>query len=207
MADNATLLFDVEGKPETLHSSLGAFSPLYPSPKSRELVFYKQDPNPDPRLPPLRTTLAGVRLPAGPGPFLVLLAPSGPGAPTPLQTRVVDHSLSEHPAGTYRVFNFSRRRLAATVAEMKFTLERGQSERAPYPPTRKAWLQVAADEGPGGWLLVSSSPHVVGGADSRTTVFLVDLPPSVLDPEPKGIVVRRIREQITTDAAGVKHVQ
>lgn len=208
MADTATFLFDVENKQETLYATAGAFSRLYPSPPTRELVFYKQEPNPDPRLPALKVPLARAIIPAGPGPFLVLLASAGPGAPLPFQTRVIDHSLAQHPPGTYRVFNFSRRRLAVNLADVKFILARGQEERAPYPPTRKAWLQVAADEGRNGWLPVSGSPHVVGAAtDSRTTVFLVDIPPSELDPAPKGIVVRRIRESITTDEAGVRHVR
>lgn len=208
MADVATLFYDVGSKREYVNAGVGAFSRSYAAPKSREVLLYTEKPAADAAEPPLRVPLARARLPGEkPGPFLILLAPQSAGADSAFAATVVDHSLDTHPAATYWVSNFSKRRLAVNVADTDLVLAPGQSGKAPYPSTRKAWLKVAAQDAQGGWTLLSSSPHAVGGADSRTTVFLVDIPPSERDPSPLGIVVRRIREQITTDGAGVAHIR
>lgn len=207
MSDVETFLFDIDKKKETLYATIGAFSPLYVAPKSREVLFYKEVPNPDPKLPPLKVPLAKAQLPANnPGPFLILVYPSPSGSPLPLQTLVINNSLKDYPANSYRVFNFSKRRLAVNLAEQNLVLDTRQSAQVPYPNTRKAWLKVAAAENDGSWLLVNSGTHAVG-TDSRTTIFLVDIPPSTLDPDPKGIVARRIRETIVTDDQGIQHLR
>ncbi len=201
-----TFLFDVEKKKEMLSAAAGSFSRLYPAPKNREVLFYREVPHPDPQRQPVKTPVARAKLPAQPGPFLILLVKNPPGAELAYQTAVFDQSLDAHPASTYRVFNFSKRRLAVNIADTQMVLPTHEHQTAPYPATRKAWLQVAADEQPDGWLLVSSSPHPVG-TNSRTTIFLVDIAPSALDPNPKGIVARRIRESIYTDDQGAQHVR
>jgi len=207
MSDVETFLFDINKKKETVYASVGAFSPLYPAPPSRDLLLYKEEPNPDPKLPPTKVPLAKAKLPGdGPGPFLILVHRTAAGAALPYETTVINHSLLDHPANTFRVFNFSKRRLAVNLADQNLILEKGQSDRVPYPNTRKTWLKVAANEDDGNWLLVSSSPHSVG-TDSRTTIFLVDIAPSALDQNPKGLIARRIRETIYTDDAGVQHVR
>jgi len=207
MAGVVTFLFDVDKKTEVLNPGVGTFSRLYNAPKNRELLFYKEVPNPDPKLPPTKVPVTKARLPAGqPGPFLILLVKNPSGAELEYASFVIDHSLEAHPAKTYRVFNYSKRRLAVNLADTKLLLATTEHGTVPYPATRKAWLQVAADEKADGWLLVSSSPHPVAD-HSRTTIFLVDIPPSPLDPNPKGIVARRIRETITTDDKGVQHIQ
>lgn len=207
MSDVETFLFDIEKKQETLYASLGAFSPLYSAPASRELLFYKEEPNPDPKLPPRKVPLAKATLPSNnPGPFLIIIHRTNTGAPLPYEAVVIKHSLADHPVNTYRVFNFSKRRLAVNLADQNLILTRGESRQVSYPNTRKAWLKVAANEDGDNWLLVSSSPHVIG-TDSRTTIFLVDISASELDPNPKGLIARRIRETITTDDKGIQHVQ
>jgi hypothetical protein len=207
MSGVVTFLFDVEKKQEVLNPGIGSFSRLYPSPRNREIVFYREVPNSDPKLPPSKVPVAKAKLPPQkPGPFLIMLADNPTGSELEFSTLVIDHSLEVHPANTYRTFNFSKRRLAVNIADTKMLLDRGVSQTAPYPSTRKAWLQVAADENEDGWLLVSSSAHPVG-TDTRTTIFLVDIAPSALDPNPKGIVARRIRESITTDEKGVQQIR
>ncbi|GHB96690.1 hypothetical protein GCM10007047_10750 [Cerasicoccus arenae] len=205
MSDLATLFYDVDGKKEVIHAGLGAFSRLYPSPSNRRVVFYREDPNPDPRKPPIKATVADATLPSGEGPYLVLLISNPSPEGFPFSTLVIDHSLKVHPANNYRVFNFSKRRMAVRLAEKDMLLNRGESETVPYPDARKAWLKVAADE-EGSWLVVTSSSHSVG-SDSRTTVFIVDIPPSERDPDPKGVVARRMRERIVTDEFGEQHVK
>jgi hypothetical protein len=202
-----TFFFDIDKTQETLNAGVGSFSRLYPVPRNREVVFYKEVPDSDPAKPPVKAPLAKSRIPAGqPGPFLILLSRNPAGSTLEFSTLVIDQSLTAHTSGTYRVFNFSKRRLAIRLADADMILSTGQSDKVPYPDSRKAWLKVAADEKDDGWLLVSSSPHVVG-SNSRTTIFLVDIPPSERDPNPKGIVARRIRETITTDDKGIQHVQ
>lgn len=207
MSGVETFYFDVEKKKESISAGLGSFSRLYPAPASRAVVFYQEIPNPtDPTRAPARKNIARAILPGkSPGPFLIILAPAPPGSENAYDTRVFDSSLEAHPSGSYRVFNFSRRRMAVNIADTKMVLDRGAHQNAVYPSASKAWLQVAAEKPDGGWLLVSGSAHPVA-PDSRTTVFLVDIPPSERDPSPLGIVVRRIREQITTDGAGVAHI-
>ena len=207
MAQVETFFFDVEKKKEQLNACVGSLSRLYPAPKNREIVFYAEVPNADPKLPPAKVPLSKAVLPPhNPGPFLILLRKNPGGSELKFTTLVIDNSLESYPANTYRVFNFSKRRLAVRLAEKNLVLASGQSQTVPYPDTRKAWLQVAADENGAGWLLVSSSAQPVG-TNSRTTVFLVDLAASEFDPNPKGIIARRMRETIITDDKGVQHVQ
>ncbi len=207
MSEVETVLFDIGKTKEILTASVGSLSRLYPAPKTGDIVFYKEVPNADPKLPSIKVPLAKAQLPAQkPGPFLILINRNPPGAELEFSTLVIDHSLEKFPANTYRVYNYSKRRLAVRLANVNAVLNSGQSESIPYPNARKAWLKVAADEKEEGWLLVSSSPQPVG-ANTRTTVFLVDLKPSVLDPDPKGIMDRQMRERIYTDDAGVQHVR
>jgi hypothetical protein len=202
-----TFLFDIDKKKEVLSPGAGSFSRLYPAPKNRTIVFYQETPASDPKLPPAKTPVARATLPAEKsGPFLIVLAPGAPGAELPFNTLVIDHSLEAHPVGSYRVFNFSKRRLAVNLADVKMVLAPGEHGAAPYPAAKKGWLQVAAEENQSGWLLVSSSPHPVG-IGCRTTVFLVDIAPSPQDPDPKGIIVRRINESTYADAAGALHLR
>lgn len=207
MTDLATLFYDADKTKEIVNAGVGSFSRIYTAPKNRLVVLYTEVPNADPALPPKKVILAKAQLPAQkPGPFLIMLNKNPAGAEMEFSTMVLDHSLEAHPAQTYLVFNFSKRRLAVNLADTNLVLSTGQSEKVAYPDTRKAWLKIAADEQTDGWLLVSSSPHAVG-ANTRTTVFIVDIPPSERDPNPKGIVARRIRETIYTDDAGVHHVR
>ncbi len=96
--------------------------------------------------------------------------------------------------------------MAVQLAGQEMLLSRTQSQIVPYSEDHEAWLKVAAENDKEGWLVVTSSSHAVG-ADSRTTIFLIDIPPSERDPDPLGIVVRKMREQIVEDEFGVKHVQ
>jgi hypothetical protein len=207
MTDVASVLYDVEKKQEVVNAGVGTFSRIYDAPKNREVVLYTEIPNPDPSLPPAKVVVAKALLPAGKaGPFLIMLNKNPPGSEHEFSSLVIDHSLETHPIKTYLVFNFSKRRLAVSLAEKNLVLTTGASDLVSYPDSRKAWLKVAADEKSDGWLLVSSSPHAVG-TDTRTTIFLVDIPPSPLDPNPKGIVARRIRETVYTDDSGVQHIR
>lgn len=206
MADVAKLLYDIDGKEETVYATTKSFSQLYPIPPDRRLRFYREEPNPEPGKPPLRITIAEGQLPKGMGPFLVLLSKNPTDSQPEYEMYVIDQSLDTFPENHYRIFNFSDRRMAVQLAGQEMLLSRTQSQIVPYSEDHEAWLKVAAENDKEGWLVVTSSSHAVG-ADSRTTIFLIDIPPSERDPDPLGIVVRKMREQIVEDEFGVKHVQ
>lgn len=206
LADFATLFYDINGEKEIIDVGLGTFSQLYPASADRKLVFYREEQNPDPSLPPIKVPIAKATLPGSEGPFLVLLLDTPSSEGLEHSTAVIKHSLNAHPANTYRVFNFSKRRMAVRLADKDMLLSRGESDTVAFPNTRKAWLKVAADNKDSGWLVVTSSSHNVG-SDARTTVFIVDIPASKRDPNPKGVVVRRMRERITTNEFGEQYVR
>jgi hypothetical protein len=207
MSNVETFFYDVEKNQEQLNVGLGSLSQLYPAPESRVVTFYKVSPNPVPLQPPLKVPLARSVLPGQSiGPFLIILDRNPSGSGLEFSSLVVETSLEKFPANTYQVFNYSRRRLAVQLSETNFLVARGESRIVPYPNTRKAWLKVAAEESADDWLVVSGSPHPVG-MNTRTTIFLVDMPTSEEGLVSKGIVVRRIRENIFTDEKGVQHVR
>lgn len=206
LTDTTSVFYDGEDEKETLRIGIGTFTRLYPAPRDRKVELYTEESNPDPTKPPIRVPLAKATLPSGEGPFLVILYQNRDGSGLTYDTTVIDHSLNAHPTDNYRTFNYSKRNLAVQLAEKEFLLKKGQSENVPYPNTRKAWLKVAADDQKNGWLVVTSSPHVVGN-NSRTTIFLVDLPSTERDPDPKGIAVRRIKERILTNEFGEQYVR
>lgn len=204
--DLPMLFYDVDGEKEIINVGMSTLSTLLPAPPDRRLRFYREEPNPDPLLPPLKVTIAEAKLPSKTGPFLVVLVKSKTSSTYEYETLVVDQSLDAHPEDTYRVFNFSKRRLAVRLADKDMVLDRGHSEIVPYPDTRKTRLKIAAADDQNGWLLVKSSSHVVG-SNARTIILIVDIPPSERDPDPKGVIARQMRERIVTDEFGVKHVQ
>lgn len=206
LAKLATLFYDYNDELKVVNAGLGSFSPLYPAPVDRNLLFYREEPNPDPTKPPIKVTIAEAKLPASEGPFLLLLKNSASASELEFDLIVVDHSLNAHPVNHYRVFNFSKRRMAIRLAEQDMLLDSGKSGTVLYPNNSKAWLKVAAENEKEGWLVVTSSSHAVG-TDSRTTVFLVDILPSERDPDPLGIVVRKMRERIVKDELGQRRVQ
>tara|TARA_R100000027_G_scaffold27497_2_gene19900 strand:+ start:3006 stop:3629 length:624 start_codon:yes stop_codon:yes gene_type:complete len=207
MSDIETVLFDTDEEQVVLTASVATFSRLLPAPKDGNILFYKETPNPEPGEPPIKTPLAKAKLPAqGSGPYLILLIRNPPTQELRFSTVVLDHSLEEFPANTYRIYNYSKRQLAVQLAKVNAVLDTRDSTSIPYPDTRKTWLKVAANDQDEGWLVVRSAPQPVG-TNSRTTVFLVDIPPSERDPNPLGIVDRRIKERIYTDEFGVQHIR
>lgn len=207
MAEVETLLFDVDKEPKYLTANVGKMSSLYPAPKSGDVVFYKESPNPDPKLPPIKTPLAKAHLPTGSiGPFIILIIPNSEGSILKFSTVVLDHSLEKFPANTYRVYNYSKRQLAVRLADIDLLLNTTESSSVPYPDSNKAWLKVAANDQDEGWLLVRSSPQSVS-ANTRTTIFLVDLKPTPRSPNPLGIMDRRMKERIYTDEDGRQYVR
>lgn len=206
LVETAALFYDAGPAKTRINAGIDAFSTLHSAPASREIVLYTEIPAPEPGRPPVKQPLARTRLPAASlGPFLVVLYPGGVSG-LKFDSFAIDQSLDAHPAQTYRVFNFSKRQLAVNLADQNLLLAPRESGRVPYPNDRKAWIKVAASTAGNDWLLVRSSSHPVGPG-TRTCVFLMDIPPTEDVPNPTGVVIRRIRETITTDEAGVQHVR
>jgi len=207
LAETAALFYDAGHAKMRINAGIDAFSSLLPAPADREIVLYTETPATAPGQPPAKTALARARLPgSGLGPFLIVLHPNPRGADLKFGSLVIDQSLEAHPPQTYRVFNFSRRRLAVNLADKNLLLASRESGLVPYPKGRKAWIKVAANTTGNDWLLVRSSSHPVGPG-TRTSVFLLDIPPTPDVPNPTGVIIRRIRETITTDEAGTPHVR
>lgn len=186
---------------QTQRVSIGqtSFSRPHPAPPDRRLDFFIERPAEKPGEPALRVPQAEANLPAsGIGPFLVLLAPGAPGG-LPLRSHVIDYSASAHPGDTFRVFSLSRRQIAVKINGTTFELRPGESRVVPYPNTPSIWLQVAvADEGQ--WR------PVVGGIQgvspgTRTSLFLCDVVTQPGEPQGRGLLVRRVRDQLPPDPA------
>lgn len=184
-------------------AGMGSFSRLYDT-DSRQVSFFRRATSTDPAIPFIKEKVAQFTLPAGKGPFLVFLKENG-GALL-YDTAIFDGSIEAHPPHTYRIFNFGKRDLAIQLAQKNLMLKPGEHGFVDYPDTRKVWLKVAADSPETGWLLVTSSPHVVG-QNTRTTILLTDMPPSPRDPNPKGVAVRKVRERIDINEEGIARVQ
>lgn len=200
MADIASFFYDNDGEKERIYATPGNFSPLYTAPEGRKIEFYNELAGPTSNDPVSRVAVIKVKLPAGEGPFLIVLkAHESPGSS--FNSYVIDHSLEAHPPDTFRTFNFSKRSMAVRLADKDTLLSTGESDTVPYPEGGKAWLKVAAKDRDDGWLKVKSMPYTVG-SDSRTTILLMDIPPSKRDPSPRGIAVRKIRERVYKDEAG-----
>ncbi|WP_309381890.1 hypothetical protein [Cerasicoccus frondis] len=190
-------LCEIDGDERTVYASLGALSPALVAPDNRKVEYYDYIDAPDPKLPPIKRPLAQFKLPAGVGPFLTVLSSTESGQGLPYSAIVFDQSLESHPSGQFKAYNFSKRRIAMRVGEHDLILQPGETGLIPYPADRKVWIKVAIESAESGWILTQSSPVPVS-ADTRTTLFVVDIPPSERDPNPKGVVLRKMRERVST---------
>lgn len=207
LAESASFFHDLAGVKTRIDAGIDSFSNLIPAPPDRDIVLYAEVPAATPGRPPAKKPLARARLPgAGSGPFLLVLHPAPPGSELKFGTLVIDQSLDAHPSQSYRVFNFSRRRVAVNLAGRDLLLAPRESGLVPYPGDRKTWLKIAVNNHADGWQLVRSSSHPVGPG-TRTSILILDIPPTPDVPDPVGVVTRRIRETIATDEAGAQHVR
>ncbi|GHC05406.1 hypothetical protein [Cerasicoccus arenae] len=201
ISNAVSFLYDQGGTTERVYTSSTAFTGWYVAPPSGKLVFYQEEAMPDAPKTKLKKILANVQLPSGPGPFLIIVKQK-PNSQE-LSTVVLDHSIAMHPEMNYRAFNLSKRRMAVRLADQDMLLESGKSALAPYPNNRKTWLKIAVDDKDSGWMKVVSKPRPVDN-NSRTTIIILDIPPSDRDPEPIGVIVREVREQIVESESGTE---
>lgn len=203
VSNSVSLLYDQDGEPQRIYASPGYFSQWLEAPDNRALTFYKELPSQDGQGAPIKKTLAQAKLPAGEGPFLILMQQKE--GKDELFTTVLDHSLGVFPSSQYRILNLSKRRMAVQLADQNMLLKPGQTERVAYPSTRKTWLKVAVNDKESGWIKVVSKPRPVHDT-TRTSIIIMDIPPSEKDPDPMGVIVREAREQIQENQEGDQSV-
>ncbi|WP_309381352.1 hypothetical protein [Cerasicoccus frondis] len=203
MSNSISLLYDGDEEEQRVYATPSSFSPWLTAPPNRNVAFYRKTPNPQADGAPIKQVLAQTKLPAGPGPFLILVN-ENPNDDT-LRTVVLEHSLDAHPLAEYRVINLSKRRLAIRLADHNMLLDSGKTEKTAYPEGRKTWLKVAVNDEENGWIKVVSKPRPVDNT-TRATLVIMDIPPTRQDPNPIGLIVREARESVVADEAGVPQV-
>ncbi|MFH1499809.1 MAG: hypothetical protein ABII82_18510 [Verrucomicrobiota bacterium] len=198
----ADLLYDLQGKPVAVVPGQHSYSPPYRVTASGSVAFYRLIPSATPGEPPVRVPVVAARVTADAGvSTLILLLPEGPpvepdpGAPPrPLKSLVIDDSAAAHPAGTIRVFSFSLRPVLVKIGTRTVQITTGEPALIPYPPDTRTWVQVATT-GEGGWQRVIGTPQMLA-PDTRLALYLSDLAPSLNDPNPVGLSLRKIIERM-----------
>lgn len=111
------LFYDYKGTRVALPAGSSRLSTLFPSPPGGRLSLYRQTPPPSPGEPPGKTPVAEALI-GKEGPYLLLLT-STPDNAAPLARKVmplvVDEAVEIHPVRAIRLFNFSRRKIAAQI--------------------------------------------------------------------------------------------
>ncbi|MDQ8208880.1 hypothetical protein QEH52_15235 [Coraliomargarita sp. SDUM461003] len=189
------LFYQLGSKEVPLFAGDAALSASYQAPKSGKLELYCYVPATDPELPPVKVTVAEATLPSE-GENLVLIASiqntnSKQAAPA-VALRAVDASIEAHPLNTIRVFNFSKRKIAAKVGDEFKEILVGEEAFFAYPEGNKVWVKIAAYEGVDtGWKLRTGGPKAIS-PDKRTIIVLSDAYPTREDPEGLKITLRNV---------------
>ncbi len=198
--DTISVLYDTDTGTERIFATPNIVSPWFDAPRNGKLNLYRELPSETPGMPKRKETLVDVTLPDGPGPFLIILRKKSDGDGG-VAALVLEHSLEAHQPMTYRVFNFSKRRMAVRLADQDMLLEPGKLSVANYPEGRKAWLKIAVDQQDSGWIKVVSRPRPVRDT-TRSTLVIMDIPPTEADPDPIGVIVQEVRETIVEGENG-----
>lgn len=181
------------GRRVDVMAATGALSSLYTAPRDGVVSLYRIEPPVPPATEPRRVPVAEARLGAG-GPWLVLMAAKSNGSLRTEEVRlmVVDDSWAAHPEGTARVFNFSRRPAMVMIAGATREIAPGASDLFSYGGggDDQSWVKVAMREETG-WMLRSSGPQATIPG-TRSTLVLVDTPPSADDPDPRTLVISNL---------------
>lgn len=200
------LFYDLHGRRLSLYAGPGNFSSPAVVPAGGTLALYRLQRAAEPGLPPVRVPVVSTTLPAAPGSqTLLVIYPEGPapadGAPDtrPLATLTFDQSPESFPAGTIRVFSFSTRPVALKIGAEAVPVPPRQTVSVAYPADQRTWLHVAT-VGEQGWQRVIGTPQTLGPR-TRLSLFFRDIPPSLNDPKPIGLLLGKILESVPAPAA------
>jgi hypothetical protein len=185
----AGVFYELEGKPVAVGAGSSGFSSSYVAPAAGRVGFYRLVPAERPEEKPRRVPVAEVQVGKG-GPYLVLMIVDPETAA--ISTMLVEDSWETHPVKTARVFNFSRRRAMVKLAEEIVELPTTESHIFPYPDGNQVWLQAATKENET-WVLRVGGPQVTL-PKARSTVVLIDQPPSIERRNPYAVLVRNFIE-------------
>lgn len=137
-----------------------SLSNAYPCPGSDEIVLFRWISDTDEHGQPRKTKkrMAGIPVPPGAEPFLVLLKEARqPDSPYPLQGLPIDDSITTYPAQTIRIINLTKQRLAVKVEDKTAQISINGVEAFPFPSSfRMCSLQIAYDKA-GAWELAYDS--------------------------------------------------
>lgn len=133
-----------------------SLSIAYPCPGSDEITLFRWINDTDEHGQPRKTKkrMAGIPIPSGREPFLILLNETrDPASPYPLQGLALDDSYKVYPAQTIRVINLTKQRLAVNVEGKAAQISINGVEAFPFPASfRMCSLQIAYDKA-GTWEL------------------------------------------------------
>lgn len=188
------LFYEIRGKSTPLSLGGGALSRWQDAPPGGTLSFYREEPASEPGKPPVRVTVAAVRFGSGSSHLVVLLSlinPAQPDAPPEVSALAIDDSFSQHPLGTVRAFNFSRRGAALKLDTAVAELQPGESKVVRYPADQSTlWFKVALREEAGWVLRGGSAIALIPG--TRSLLVISDSQPASDDPRPTSVDVRNI---------------
>jgi len=188
-ASVADVFYDLKSSAVSVAAGSSGFSSPYVAPEGGRVVFYRVLPPEKPDAKPRHVPVAEIQLGEG-GPYLVLMIVD-PEAGA-ISTKVVDDSWTVHPVKTVRLFNFSRRQAMVKLGGEVVELPTTQSHIFPYPDGTQVWLQAATKENET-WVLRVGGPQVTL-PKARSTVVLIDQPPSIERKNPFAVLVRNFVE-------------
>ena len=189
----ADLFYELKGESVPVTAGSSGLSSAYVVPPGGRVLFYRLLPAEKPGDKPRRTPVSEVSIGEG-GPYLVLMAVNEETAA--INTLLVEDSWATHPVKTMRVFNFSRRHALVKLGESLIELPTGQSHIFSYAEGGKERIQVkfqVATKENEAWVLRVGGPQVTL-PKTRSTIVLIDQPPSPDRANPVAVLVRNFIE-------------
>jgi len=195
------IFYDYNSNPVPISAGSSALSVPYKATVGEPIELYQLiPPPPGSSAAPKRESLASFTLEQE-GPHLVLMH-YRPGTKPALKIESLTDTWLEHPVGTIRVFNFSKRTAMVKVGDQVVTLSPGQSTVFNTTSQTQVWLQAAVNEN-SQWTLRASSPQLTL-PNSRSTAVLIDKEPSIELPNTNELLIRNYIERQRTPPDSIR---
>jgi len=171
------MAYDLAAKKIKVFASQSDFSPNYIQPKNgRDLVFYKEIPNPDLTSPfkTIKQTLA-IAKPTTPSErMIILLFPAPEGSAVPYESICIPDSYEKHKLETIALYNLSTKLIAVKIEDYLTSIAPEQTTVAPYSSKNAGLAFSLAVNKPSGWESVMST-LTVAAPHARVFAFIKDL--------------------------------